>query len=123
MDERKPLRERRRRALRGLALLLLLTLSPLGAPVLGFLIAWGCDIPWEGAYHCVVPDWLIYYFGSFFFAALTSGGIVVAIEWLGLSAALVLGCLFCLGRVTWLYGVERLSDGTVGRPDEDGAVL
>ncbi len=123
MDEKKPLRERRRRALVGLAVVLVLTLSPLGAPVVGFLIAWGCDIPFEGAYQCVVPDWLIYYFGYFFYAALTSGSILVAIAWLGLSGALLLACLAYAVRLAWLYGVERQADGTEARAGEDGALL
>ena len=86
-------------AVTGIILLAML-ISPIGAPFLGLIAIEVCDIPWEGAYQCPVPDTVLTYFwvslwGPFFMLGLfalvwfaISIGLLIRFGWLFVSALL-----------------------------------
>jgi len=114
MDGKRPLRERRRSAVARLALSLVLLLTPLGAPAIGFLLASVCDFHFMSSIaqppQCFLPAPLTDYFAGMLFGALTSGSIIVAIVWGLLAAGLLTAFLAYAVKVAWLFGVERLAD-------------
>lgn len=83
--EKKPLRERRRSALARLALVLALTLSPLGAPAIGFLLGSVCDFAFlttvPRPHQCFLPQPVTDYFAGMLFVSLTAGSFVIAVLW------------------------------------------
>lgn len=107
MDDDRPLSERRRAALLRLGAWLLLAVSPLGAPAIGLLLAWGCDISWDDSTQCVVPEPVITYFLTIMLIAMAAGGLPFAILWLLAAAGTLFGCLVQAARALWLFLVER----------------
>lgn len=114
MDGKRPLRERRRSAVARLALSLVLLLTPLGAPAVGFLLLSVCDFRFLSTVpqppQCFLPTPLSDYFAGMLFVALTSGSIIIAILWGLLAAGLLLAFLIYAVKTAWLFGVERLAD-------------
>jgi hypothetical protein len=94
-------------ALRFVALLVLLV-SPVGAPILGFLLVEACDIPWEGPVQCAVPTALLDYFMAFMILPFVWVGPFLAILWLMLSMAVLLGCLWFAAKAIWQATMDRL---------------
>ena len=94
-------------ALRFLALLVLLV-SPVGAPILGYILVDACDIPWEGPIECAVPTPVLDYFLAFIFLPFVWVGPFLAILWLMLSVAVLLGCLCYAAKAIWQAVMERI---------------
>jgi hypothetical protein len=92
-------------ALKSVALLLLLV-SPVGAPIVGYILLDACDIPWEGAFQCAVPTPALSYFLAFLFLPFVWVGPFVAILWLFLSAAVLLGCFWYAAKAIWQAVME-----------------
>ena len=88
--------------------LLLLLISPLGAPVVGYALAYVCDIPWEGAYQCRVPQPLLDYFLPFTILPFAWVGPFLAILWVMLSFAIAIAAICYLVRAVWQMTMERL---------------
>lgn len=95
----------KRSALRCVALLVLL-LSPAGAPAVGCLILYACDIPWDGPSQCALPSSLLDYFGAFVFLPTIWLGPFLGILWLMLSISILLACLWHAGRALWQAVME-----------------
>jgi hypothetical protein len=104
--EDRPQRWKQSAALRSVALLLLLV-SPLGAPIVGYLIIDACDIPWEGPFQCAVPTPLLHYFTAFTILPFIWVGPFLAILWLMMSCAVLLGCLWYAARAVWQATMDR----------------
>jgi hypothetical protein len=94
-------------ALRFVALLVLLV-SPVGAPILGYILIDACDIPWEGPIECAVPTPVLDYFLAFLFLPVAWAGPFLAILWLMLSAAVLLGCFWYAGKAIWQAVIGRI---------------
>lgn len=92
--------ERTERAWPMAAALFLLLISPVGAPIVGLVIIYGCDIQWEGAYQCVIPTPLIDYFLTFIFLPWALGP-VLAILWTLASLGVLLGFLYFAAKAIW----------------------
>ena len=76
-------------------ILLVLLISPMGAPLLGLIIIEACDIPWEGTYQCMVPDPVIAYFMVFLWGPFFLLGLF-ALPWFAISIGLVI-------RFAWMF--------------------
>src|SRR4051812_45291679 len=107
MEDEKPHGWRQSAGLRFVVLLLLLV-SPVGAPMVGYFIVRACGLAWEGKTQCVVPAPLIDYFVGFPIIAAIHLGTLIAILWLFLSFAVLFGCFW--------YGVKAVWQATMGRP-------
>jgi len=107
MEDERPQNWRQSAAFRFAALLLLL-LSPLGAPTVGLFIAYACELAWEGKTQCAVPGPLIDYFVGFPIVAAMHLGPFLSILWLFLSLAVLVFCL--------CYGVKAVWQATMERP-------
>lgn len=107
MDDDRPLGERRRAALARLGALLLLALSPLGAPAIGLILIGACDIAWFEPAQCAVPEPLLTYFVGLTFIPMAAGGLLFALPWLLVAAGVQLACLGQAGKVLWLFLLER----------------
>lgn len=88
--------------------LVVLLISPLGAPLVGFAIISGCDIPWEGSFRCAVPGPVLDYFIPFTILPWAWVGPALAIVWLMLSLGLLIGCFWFAGKAIWQFTMERL---------------
>ena len=88
-------------------MLFLLLVSPVGAPILGWVFLDACDIPEEGPSRCPLPDPLGDYFLTLAFMPFVWVGPFLAILWLFLSLAVLLGCLWNAARTIWLAVMER----------------
>jgi hypothetical protein len=93
-------------ALQFVALLLLLV-SPVGAPMVGYFVARACGLAWEGETQCAVPGPLIDYFVGFPIVAAIHLGLFLSILWLFLSFAVLLCCLWCGVKAVWQAMMER----------------
>jgi hypothetical protein len=91
-------------ALRFVALLLLLV-SPMGAPILGWLILLACEIPWDG--QCPVPTPLRDYFLALAFMPVAWLGPFLALLWLFLAVAVLLACLWNAALALWQATMDR----------------
>lgn len=97
---------KRSAALKSLVLLLLLP-TPVGAPIVGFIIIDACDIPWEGSFQCPVPAPLLDYFLTFTMLPFLWTGPFIGILWLILSLAVLFFCLWFALRAIWDATMER----------------
>ncbi len=93
-------------AQRSLALLLL-AVSPVGAPAIGYLILSACDLPWEGQVQCAVPTALVHYFVLFTILPFVWVGTFLASLWFMMSIAVILACLGYAGCAIWHAVMER----------------
>jgi hypothetical protein len=93
-------------ALRLVALLVLLV-SPVGAPIIGIFIVSECHLAAEGESDCIVPEVLIDYFIGFPIAAAMHLGTLLSIVWLLLSLAVLICCLFCAAQAVWQAVTDR----------------
>jgi len=81
-------------------ILLLSLISPVGAPLLGWLAIVACDIPWEGEYQCIVPDAVLtYLIGSLFIPLFWFG--YFGLAWLLISLAVTIGFLLLFVSAAW----------------------
>ena len=88
--------------------LLVLLLSPLGAPLIGHALIAACDIPWEGSFHCAVPGRLLNYFLRFAILSWIWVGPFLALLWLVTAFGMFIGCLWFFGAAIWGLAMERL---------------
>jgi hypothetical protein len=91
----------------GFLALLILLVSPVGAPILGYVLIYACDIPWEGSFQCAVPTTLLDYFVAFTILPFVWVGPFLAILWLMIALAVLLSCLWFAGRAIWRATMER----------------
>ena len=104
MFEETP-RWKRNPVVTGLVLLALL-ISPIGAPLLGFISIAACDVPWEGEYRCFVPaQALDYFMGSFLLPFLWLG--FFALPWFALCIALIIRSGWLFAAAVWGSIMER----------------
>jgi hypothetical protein len=102
-----PLSDRKSDILRGAAFFLLL-ISPVGAPIVGWALMSGCDIPWEGTYDCQIPKPIIDYFVPFTILPWLWVGPFLAIMWFLMAAATWLVAIWYVMRAVWHVTGERL---------------
>lgn len=95
-----------RPALRALGFLVL-TISPIGAPLIGYFLLGACDIPWEGRIQCVLPTALLNYFMAFTILPVIWVGPFLAMLWLMFSLAVLLACFWNAGRAVWQATMDR----------------
>lgn len=93
--------------LRGAAIFLLL-FSPVGAPIVGWALIYGCDIPWSGTYQCQVPRPIIDYFVPFTILPWVWVGPFLAILWFLMAAAAWTAAIWFVMRAIWRVRAERL---------------
>lgn len=79
--------------------LLLVLLSPVSAPIVGFLIFVGCILPWED--RCFLARPLIDFYLVFAILPFVRSGPLLAIVWLLSGFAIALALLVQMGRMTW----------------------
>lgn len=98
-----------KRAAAQAGLLFLLLLSPVGAPLVGWLVVEACGVQWEGEpLRCATPNPALDYFVSFTILPFIWVGPFLAILWNMVAAGIALAMLWLLGRSIWAVTMERL---------------
>lgn len=92
---------------RLLALFLML-LSPLGAPVVGFALVSICADGFDAPFRCSVPEPVLDYFVPFVLMPFIWVGPFLAILWLLLASALLLGIVWTLVSAVGRSIVDRI---------------
>lgn len=96
-----------RRWLRHSLVLLLLLLSPVGAPLVGAALLAACDIPFEGVYRCLVPHPVLDYFLAFQFLPWMWGPLLGCV-WIALSFGIAFALIGHVLHGIWEVTMEQL---------------
>jgi hypothetical protein len=90
------------------AILLMLLISPVGAPFVAWAIGAACNIPWEGEYSCAVPKPLLDYFLPFAILPPIWVGTFLAVVWYIVALAIPCALIWLLTSRLWRAIMSRV---------------